>query len=55
MGVTAVSAHLVEDDALYFDVHWDNGTTSEEPLEALVDADGTTPSWWSMPMHKSWI
>jgi hypothetical protein len=41
MVVTAVSAYLVEDDALYFDVHWDNGTTSEEPLEALVDADGT--------------
>jgi hypothetical protein len=44
MVVTAVSAYLVEDDALYFDVHWDNGTTSEEPLDSASSRFGSHPS-----------
>ena len=38
--VTAVLSHEVEEKALYFEVQWENGTTSSNcPLDDFVDAD----------------
>ena len=37
--VEAVVSHEEEDEALYFDVIWTNGSKTEEPLENLVDTD----------------
>lgn len=40
MLVTTVMDHEEEDGALYFKVLWFDGTTTEEPLENLMDKDG---------------
>jgi hypothetical protein len=41
MDVSMISSHSVEDGALYFEVVWANDTTSIEPLDNLMDVDGT--------------
>lgn len=37
--VNSIASHDEEDEALYFVVHWNNGSITEEPLENLVSFD----------------
>ncbi len=37
----AVGPHIVEDGALFFTVLWSSGEETWEPLENLMDKDGT--------------